>query len=108
MAFTLKGLEVDSVPLNFLIPVKGTPLENAKAISAEDALRTIMLFRSVLKEKSIKIIAGRESVLKDFQGTMFMAGANGMMVGGYLTTGSRSPEEDMKLAENIRTIWKKS
>ncbi len=106
MALTLEELDVDSVPLNFLIPIKGTPLENAPSVTAEDALRTIMLFRAVLKNKSIKIIAGRESVLRDFQGAMFLSGANGMMVGGYLTVGSRRVQDDLELAENIRRIWK--
>ncbi|MEA3488995.1 MAG: biotin synthase BioB [Candidatus Omnitrophota bacterium] len=105
MALLLKELEVESVPLNFLVPIKGTPLENAGSITPLEALRVIALFRIILKKASIKIIAGRESVLKDFQGLMYMAGADGMMVGGYLTIAGRSVEEDRALVEEIKKLW---
>ncbi|MCK4469102.1 MAG: biotin synthase BioB, partial [Desulfobacterales bacterium] len=45
------------------------------------------------------------SVLKDFQGLAFMAGANGMMIGGYLTVKGRSPEEDLGMVSEIRKLW---
>ena len=47
MAYTLKELDVDSVPLNVLIPIKGTPLESAESVSIEDAVRTICIFRII-------------------------------------------------------------
>ena len=62
MAITLKELDVDAVPLNFLIPIEGTPMASQSKLSIEEALRIIVLFRMVLFNKSIKIIAGRESV----------------------------------------------
>ncbi|RKY42763.1 MAG: biotin synthase BioB [Candidatus Makaraimicrobium thalassicum] len=105
MAFVLKKLGVDSVPLNFLIPIKGTPLENAGNISPLEALRVIALFRIILRDKAVKVIAGRESVLKGFQALMYTAGANGMMVGGYLTTSGRPPDEDRAMIEEIKKIW---
>lgn len=107
MAYTLKELDVDSVPINILIPIKGTPLEPAKPISSNDAIRAICVFRIILKNKTIKIAAGRETVLKDFQGLAFMAGANGMLIGGYLTLKGRDVEEDYKLIEEIKKLWKK-
>ena len=107
MARLLKDLDVDSVPLNFLVPIKGTPLENAERVSPFDAVRTIALFRVILRDKTIRVAAGRESVLKDFQGLMYMAGANGMMIGGYLTIAGRSVEEDIALAEEVRNTWNK-
>ena len=67
MAYTLKKLDVDSVPLNILIPIKGTPLESAGLVSADDAIRTICIFRIILKDKIIKIAAGREATFKDSQ-----------------------------------------
>lgn len=105
MALCLKELDVDSVPLNVLVPIKGTPLERQEAITCEEVIRTIAIFRIILKDKVIKIAAGRESLLKDFQALGFMAGANGMLIGGYLTIKGRSVEEDRKLAEEIKKIW---
>jgi biotin synthase len=107
MALLLKRLEVDSVPLNFLVPVEGTPLEGLKTLSREDALRTIALFRIILKDKIIKVAAGRESVLKDSQKMIYMAGANGMMIGGYLTVAGRPVSEDHILIQEVKEIWNK-
>ncbi len=105
MARLLKDLGVDSVPLNFLTPIKGTPLGNVDVISPIDAVRAIALFRLILGDKTIKVAAGRESVLKDFQGMMYLAGANGMMIGGYLTLAGRSVEEDRALFREIERAW---
>jgi len=105
MAVLLERLDVDSIPINFLIPIKGTPLESLNPISCVDAIRTICIFRIILKDKIIKIAAGRETVLKDFQALGFMAGANGMLIGGYLTIKGRDVAEDQKLIEEIKKIW---
>ncbi|MFH1837875.1 MAG: biotin synthase BioB [Candidatus Omnitrophota bacterium] len=105
MACTLKELKVDSVPMNFLVPVKGTPFETRGKMSAIDAIRSIAIFRIILEHITIKVAAGRETVLKDFQSMMYTAGANGMMVGGYLTVQGRSPEEDQHLIEEIKRLW---
>ena len=107
MAFTLKKLNVDSVPINILVPIKGTPFEDIRGISAAEAIRTIALFRIILKDKTIKLAAGRESALKDYQAMAFMAGANGMLIGGYLTIKGRALAEDRKLVEEIKTAWKR-
>jgi len=107
MAFWLKELDVDSVPINVLVPIKGTPLEKRNLLSCVEAIRTIALFRIILKNKIIKIAAGRESILKDFQSLAFMAGANGMLIGGYLTIKGRSVDEDWRLVEEIRSLWQK-
>jgi len=104
-ALALKELDVDSVPINILVPVKGIALDSIEAISCVDAIRTIAIFRMVLKGKTIKVAAGRESVLKDFQAMAFMSGANGMLIGGYLTVQGRSPEDDRKLIEEIKAAW---
>ncbi len=105
MAFLLRELEVDSVPLNFLIPIKGTPFEHMELISAEDALRTVAIFRLILPDKAIRLCGGREKVLGDFQGLAFLAGADAMMIGGYLTVRGREAEEDRKLAREAERIW---
>jgi biotin synthase len=105
MAYTLKDLDVDSVPLNILIPIKGTPLESVAPLSADDALRTICIFRIILKDKTIKIAAGREASLKGSQLNAFIAGANGMLIGGYLTIKGASLDADYALIEEIKGIW---
>lgn len=107
MALTLRELNVDAVPLNMLVPIKGTPLGDLEQLSAVEALRAISLFRLVLNDKDIKIIAGRETVLRDSHILMYMAGANGMMVGGYLTVGGRSVDDDKLLMKEIRELWRK-
>jgi biotin synthase len=107
MAHTLASLGVDAVPLNFLIPIAGTPLQGRPQISAEDALKSILLFRQILPESSsIKIIAGRETVLGDLQGLMFLAGADGIMSGGYLTVDGAVAEKNKELIRNVNSIWK--
>lgn len=105
MALILKRLKVDSVPLNILVPIAGTPLGERQILSCEEAIRTIAIFRIILKDKIIKIAAGRESVLKDFQALGFVAGANGMLIGGYLTIRGRSIEEDLKLVKQVKKLW---
>ncbi|MFZ2394809.1 MAG: hypothetical protein WAW09_00845, partial [Smithella sp.] len=59
----------------------------------------------LMPDKTIKIAAGRESFLKDFQGMAFMSGANGMLIGGYLTQRGRSVEEDKNMIDEIHHIW---
>lgn len=105
LALTLKELGVDSVPINILVPIKGTALEALHPLSGSEAIRTIALFRIILKDKIIKIAAGRESILKDLQALAFMAGANGMLIGGYLTIKGREVDEDRRLAAEIKSLW---
>ncbi len=105
MALILKELKVDSVPLNILVPIPGTPLGNNTVLSCQEVIRTIAIFRMILKDKIIKIAAGRESIFKDFQALGFMAGANGMLIGGYLTIKGRSVEEDQKLVSQVEKLW---
>ncbi|MDD5427913.1 MAG: biotin synthase BioB [Candidatus Omnitrophica bacterium] len=107
MAVVLKDLGVDSVPVNILVPVDGTPLAGSNKISCTDAIRAIAIFRIILKDKTVKIAAGRESVLKDFQASAFMAGANGMLIGGYLTVRGREVAQDLKLIDEIKALWKR-
>ncbi|MDP3730591.1 MAG: biotin synthase BioB [Candidatus Omnitrophota bacterium] len=105
MAFILKEMDVDSVPINILVPIKGTPFEDIKPISMDDVIRTIAIFRIVLEDKIVKIAAGRESALGDSQVTAFEAGANGMLIGGYLTINGRAIEEDRALIGEIKDVW---
>ena len=105
MAYTLKHLDVDSIPVNILVPIKGTPLESARPLPPYDAVRTICIFRIILKDKIIKIAAGRETTFKDLQLTPFIAGANGMLIGGYLTVKGTSLDADYALIKEIKRVW---
>ncbi len=105
MAFTLKELDVDGIPLNILNPIKNTPHGEKEILSAIEVLKTIAIFRLILKNKNIKIAAGRENIFKDFMGSGFLSGANGMLTGGYLTVKGRSIEEDVNFIENIKKLW---
>lgn len=107
MAYILKELDVDSIPINILVPIKGTPLGKTAPLSCIDAIKTIAIFRIILKDKIIKIAAGRESILRDFQAMAFMAGANGMLIGGYLTLRGREVKEDWQLVEEVKRAWRR-
>ena len=101
MAFTLKELEVDSVPLNFLNPIEGTKLEKAANITAMECLKTIALYRFILPDKRITVCGGREKNLRDLQSWIFFAGANGTMIGNYLTTMGRNVDVDLKMFSDL-------
>ncbi len=97
MAIALREIGIDSVAINFLIPVSGTPLEARKRLAAAEALRIIALYRFILPHGSIRICGGREAILDDRQPGIFFAGADGAMIGNYLTTPGRSPREDLEM-----------
>jgi len=101
MAFTLRDINVDSVPINFLMPIKGTPLENTVAITPLEALHSIALFRLVLPGKEIRVCAGRGTALGQLHPLIFAAGADGFMIGNYLTTSGLDPEEDLKMVRDL-------
>jgi len=95
MAFAIKELDVEGIPLNVLLPIKGTPLEKNQIMTPAEIAKAFALFRLVNPTKMIKFAAGRETIMKDFQGLLMLAGANSLMTGGYLTTRGRSIEEDL-------------
>lgn len=97
LAMTLRDLAVDSVPLNFLNPVAGTPLEKADFLTPLDCVRIIALFRYMLPNRRIAVCGGREHNLREFQSWIFMAGASGTMVGNYLTTSGRDVKTDLQM-----------
>jgi len=101
MAFAVKELDVDGIPLNILLPIKGTPLEDRPILSPEEAAKAFAIFRLVNPTKLIKFAAGRETVMKDFQGLLMLAGLNSIITGGYLTTRGRSVEEDKKFLTDL-------
>lgn len=107
LAMLLRDIKPDIVPINFLIPIPGTPLQDMPALDVVEALKTIAIYRLMMPEVVIKLAGGREEVLGDFQATAFLSGADGMMIGGYLTRAGRAVEDDQRLVEGIHAAWKK-
>ncbi|MFC1595998.1 biotin synthase BioB [Candidatus Margulisiibacteriota bacterium] len=107
LAFELKGVDPDGIPLNFLSPIPGTPLENQLVLKPLEALKLIAMFRFVHPEKTIRIGGGREKALRSLQPMMFMAGANAALTGNYLTTVGKSPKEDQKMVQDLELICTK-
>lgn len=101
MALTLRDLDVDSVPLNFLNPIDGTPLAGVDRITPLECLKTIAVYRLMLPDRKIAVCGGRERNLRDLQSWMFFAGASGTMIGNYLTTTGRPPEQDWQMLADL-------
>ncbi|GBR72620.1 biotin synthase BioB [Candidatus Termititenax aidoneus] len=97
LVMALAELAPESVPLNFLNPIAGTRLANLQPLDINDICRTIALFRFFLPDKNIGVMGGREQLLRDRQDLVFEAGANGFMLGDYLTTAGNSVESDYAL-----------
>ncbi len=101
MAFTLRELDVDSVPLNFLMPIMGTPLEYADVLAPLEALHAIALFRLILPSKEVRVCAGRGTALGQLHPLIFLAGADGFMIGNYLTKAGLNPQEDLTMLQDL-------
>jgi len=101
LALTLRELEVDSVPINFLYAHPGTALKAIPALSADEALRIVALYRFLLPQTTLRICGGRTHVLGDRQSELFAAGANGIMTGGYLTVAGSQYEADLAMIDEL-------
>ncbi len=101
MAFALREIGVDSVPINFLMPIKGTPLEHISSITPLDALRSIALFRLILPGKEIRVCAGRGAALRQLHPMILAAGADGFMIGNYLTRTGPDPQDDITMIKDM-------
>lgn len=101
LAFAIMSLDVDSVPINFLMPVEGTPLSDVTPISPIDSIKIIALFRFLIPDKEIRVCGGRINALHDLHPLIFSGGANGMMIGNYLTKSGREPNKDLQLLKDL-------
>jgi biotin synthase len=101
MAITLREVNVDSVPINFLMPIKGTPFEKLNAITPLEALHSLALFRLILPDKEIRVCGGRGTALGQLHPLIFAAGADGFMIGNYLTTSGLDPADDLKMLQHL-------
>lgn len=96
-AFELAQLDVDSVPVNILNPIAGTPLESVSLIEEEEVVRTCALFRFILPRKSLRFAGGRKRMSYGSMLRMLTGGMNGAMIGDLLTSVGNSVEEDRRL-----------
>lgn len=104
LALTLRELQVDSVPINFLDPVPGTPLAATPQLTPLVCLQTIALYRLILPDVHITVCGGRQRNLRELQSWIFMAGASGVMTGNYLTKEGRRPEDDLRMIEDLGLV----
>ena len=92
----------DSVPLNMLIAIPGTPLENADPVDPIDFIRTIALARIMMPTSHVRLAAGRTEMSDEMQAMCFFAGANSIFVGDtLLTAGNPDEDKDMKLLAKL-------
>lgn len=100
MAFALRSLDADSIPVNFLNAIPGTPLQNQGRTPAQKALKVLALFRFVCPDKEIRVAGGREVNLRSLQPLSLYA-ANSLFVGDYLTTPGQEISSDHKMIEDL-------
>ena len=96
LAYSLRELDVTSVPINFLIPIAGTPLKDVNQLNPRRCLRILNLFRFILPKQEIRIAGGREVHLRSLQ-VMGLYPANSIFVGDYLTTTGQSEDADLAM-----------
>lgn len=101
LALELAEFRPTETPLNFLNPRPGTPLSDAEPLSPREALHAIALFRLVLPWTLLRLAGGREVALQDLQSAGLLGGVNGLIIGNYLTTLGRTPQEDVKMLKDL-------
>lgn len=100
MAVSLSELKVDSIPINALMPIKGTPLEEEKQLSAQDILRTVAMFRYINPTAEIRLAAGR-NLMEHSGEAAFRSGANATITGDMLTTSGSDIQSDMEMLSDM-------
>ncbi len=100
MAFALRELGVDSIPINILNPIEGTPLYGSKPLSDEDVLVSIALFRFINPTAHLRFAGGR-NLISQIQEKALCAGVSAALVGDYLTTLGASIEQDKAMFKRL-------
>ncbi len=98
----LRDVAPAEVPVNFLNPRPGTPLADRMMVKPLEALRWIALFRLGLPSVILRFAGGREVTLRELQALGMTSGINALIVGNYLTTLGRSPEDDLQMLDDLR------
>ena len=100
MALELRDIGACSIPLNFLIPIDGTPLEQSSSLTPRDCLRALAMFRFANPDRELRIAGGRELHLGTLQ-PLGLYAANSIFIGDYLTTRGQLPEEDVRMVQEM-------
>jgi biotin synthase len=100
-ALEIKHLNPDSIPLNFLDPRPGTPLETQPLLTPDEVIMTIALFRIIIPDVPIRLAGGRAKVLGNKQAAAIKAGVNGLMIGDYLTTKGAGIQADHEMIASL-------
>lgn len=101
LAFELKALKPDSVPINFLNPRPGTRLAHLNPMDPLDAVKWLAIFRLVMPDTILRLAGGRVENLGVLQECGFSAGVNGLLIGNYLTTVGPSPKDDLAMLKRL-------
>ncbi|MEN6385961.1 MAG: biotin synthase BioB [Phycisphaerales bacterium] len=101
MALQIRELGVDTVNMNFLSPIEGTPLGNMQVMKPREILRLIALYRFILPRAEIKAAGGRVMNMRDVQSWIFYAGATSIISGNYLTTAGRAVADDVQMVRDL-------
>lgn len=101
LLFEIAECDPDSVPLNFLVPIPGTPLENQPLFPLFEAVKVIALTRLIMPSKDIKIGGGRVEIFKENQSLPFLAGASSIITGQLLTVKGITPQDDIRLLKSL-------
>ena len=106
MAFSLKEFNPKTVPINFLNPIKGTPLEGYEdKIDEEEILKTICIFRMILPKALLRYAGGRTTRLSEYNQKLgIKAGINSLLVGNYLTTAGSNSEDDKQMLKELDLV----
>ncbi|MBK6855371.1 MAG: biotin synthase BioB [Microthrixaceae bacterium] len=98
----LRAVDPTEVPVNFLNPRPGTPMGDYPIVGAMEAIRWIALFRLALPGVILRYAGGREVTLRELQALGLTSGINALIVGNYLTTLGRTPDEDLQMLEDLQ------
>ncbi|HEX4129803.1 MAG TPA: biotin synthase BioB [Pirellulales bacterium] len=107
MAFALRELEVESIPVNFLNAIDGTPLAGSSRLTPRYCLKVLAMFRFVNPNRELRISGGREIHLRSLQ-PLGLYPANSIFVGDYLTTKGQAPEADYRMIEDLGFVVTKN
>lgn len=100
LAIELKGLNIMSIPINILDPIKGTPLENMERLTQKEILKTVAIFRFINPTSHIRLAGGRR-LIDDYGRDCFKAGVNATITGNYLTTSGNKVNDDIKMIKDL-------
>jgi biotin synthase len=98
----LRDVGPAEIPINFLDPRPGTPLQDSPLVEPLEAIRWIALFRLALPDMILRYAGGREITLRELQALGMTAGINAIIVGNYLTTLGRDPAEDLQMLGDLQ------